>query len=67
MIVEPANGTNQSPVKGIISEHDLIVSQANNPGVLIKQIKRTQSADDLKQLRERLTDIIQSSIHKNQK
>ena len=64
-LIATTDGTNQSQVKGIISEHDLIVSQANNPGVLIKQIKRTQSAEDLKQLRERLTDIIQSSIHKN--
>ena len=64
-LIATSDGTNQSEVKGIISEHDLIVSQANNPGVLIKQIKRTQSAEDLKLLRDRLTDIIQSSIHKN--
>ncbi len=64
-LIATTDGTNQSEVKGIISEHDLIVSQANNPGVLIKQIKRTQSADDLKMLRDRLTDIIQNSIHKN--
>ncbi len=64
-LIATTDGTNQSEVKGIISEQDLIVSQANNPGVLIKQIKRTQSADDLKMLRDRLTDIIQNSIHKN--
>jgi CBS domain-containing protein len=64
-LIATTDGTNQSEVKGIISEHDLIVSQANNPGVLIKQIKRTQSAEDLKQMRDRLTDIIQNSIHKN--
>lgn len=59
------DGTNTSVVKGIISEHDLIVAQASNPGVLIKEIKRSQSAKDLKQIRDRMTDLIQNSIIKN--
>ncbi len=59
------DGSDKSAVKGIISEHDLIVAQASNPGVLIKEIKRSQSSKDLKLIRERLTDIIQKSIHKN--
>lgn len=59
------DGTDKSDVKGIISEHDLIVAQANNPGVLIKEIKRCQSPKELKQIRERLTDLVQTSISKN--
>lgn len=59
------DGTDKSTVKGIISEHDLIAAQASNPGVLIKEIKRSQSSKDLKLIRDRLTDIIQKSIHKN--
>jgi CBS domain-containing protein len=59
------DGSDKSDIKGIISEHDLIVAQANNPGVLIKEIKRSQSAKDLKSIRERLTNLIQKSIHKN--
>jgi CBS domain-containing protein len=59
------DGTDKSVVKGIISEHDLIVSQASNPGVLIKEVKRSLAAKDLKQIRERLSDLIQNSIHKN--
>lgn len=59
------DGTDKSEVKGIISEHDLIVAQANNPGVLIKEIKRSQIPKELKQIRERLTDLIQTSISKN--
>ncbi len=59
------DGTNKSAVKGIISEHDLIVAQAANPGVLLKEIKRSQTPKDLKQIRERLTDLIQNSIQKN--
>lgn len=59
------DGTNKSNIKGIISEHDLIVAQASNPGVLIKEIKRAHSAKDLKLVRERLTELIQKGIHKN--
>lgn len=59
------DGTNKSAVKGIISEHDLVVAQASNPGVLIKEIKRSQLPKDLKQIRDRLSDLIQNSIQKN--
>ena len=59
------DGTDKSVVKGVIGEHDLIVAQANNPGVLIKEVKRAQNAKELKQIRGRMTDLIQNSIHKN--
>lgn len=59
------DGTDKSEVKGIISEHDLIVAQASNPGVMIKEVKRSKTPIDLKQIRERLADLIQTSIHKN--
>ena len=59
------DGSDKSEVKGVISEHDLIVAQANNPGVLIKEIKRSLSYKELKLVREKLTDLIQSSIAKN--
>lgn len=59
------DGTDKSEVKGIISEHDLVVAQANNPGVLLKEIKRSQTSKELKLVRDKLTDIIQSSINKN--
>ncbi|WP_264521462.1 DUF294 nucleotidyltransferase-like domain-containing protein [Flavobacterium sp. N1994] len=59
------DGSDKSEVKGIISEHDLIVAQANNPGVLIKEIKRSLSPKELKLVREKLTELIQTSIAKN--
>ncbi len=59
------DGTDKSVVKGVISEHDLIVAQASNPGVLIKEIKRSQSPKDLKAIRDRLAELIQKSIRKN--
>ena len=60
-----SDGSDKSEVKGVISEHDLIVAQANNPGVLIKEIKRSITPKELKQVREKLTNLIQTSIAKN--
>ena len=59
------DGSDKSDVKGVISEHDLIVAQANNPGVLIKEIKRSLSHKELKLVRIKLTELIQTSIAKN--
>ena len=59
------DGTNKSAIMGIISEHDVVVAQANNPGVLLKQTKRATRSKELKVVREKLTDLIQHSLDKN--
>lgn len=59
------DGSDRSEVRGVISENDLVVAQANNPGVLIKEVKRAQTPKDLKRIREKLTELIQTSIHKD--
>lgn len=59
------DGTDKSEVKGIITEHDLIVAQASNPGVLIKEIKRSQEPKDLRKVRLKLAELIQTSLEKN--
>ena len=59
------DGSDQTDIKGVISEHDLIVSQASNPGVFIKEIKRSQNASELKNIRSKVTDLIYTSLTKN--
>lgn len=59
-----ADGSNKSNVKGIISQQDLINAQANNPGVLIKEIKKSQNQNDLKTSRMKLAEFIRISINK---
>jgi CBS domain-containing protein len=39
------DGSDKSVIKGVIREHDLILAQASNPGVLIKEIKRAQDSN----------------------
>jgi len=59
------DGTDRSPVTGIISEHDVVAAQSNTPGVLLKQTRRATKPKELKYVREKLTDLIQNSIDKN--
>src|ERR1044072_4164513 len=56
------DGSDKSPVSGIISEHDVVAAQTNTPGVLLKQTRRATNAKELKYVREKLTDLIQNSI-----
>jgi CBS domain-containing protein len=60
-----ADGTNESEIIGVISEHDVIVAQANNPVVLVKQIKRAESAQALKAVRENVSKLIQNALSEN--
>ena len=59
------DGSDKSEIKGIITEHDLIVSQASNPGVFIKEVNRSQNASDLSRVRSKLSDLVQTSLAKN--
>lgn len=59
------DGTEKGIISGIISEHDVVAAQANNPGVLLKQAKRANRSKELKVVRDKLTDLIQNSIDKN--
>jgi CBS domain-containing protein len=59
------DGNPTSTLKGIISERDLIVAQASNPGVLLKEIKKAEEPKDLRKIRLKLGELIQTSIEKN--
>lgn len=59
------DGSDNSEIRGIISQRDLVVAQASNPGVLMKEIKRSQNAAELRQVRNKLTDLVATSISKN--
>lgn len=59
------DGNPTSSLKGIITEHDLIVAQASNPLVLLKEIKKADEPKDLRKIRLKLGELIQTSIDKN--
>ncbi|MEO1259248.1 MAG: DUF294 nucleotidyltransferase-like domain-containing protein [Bacteroidota bacterium] len=45
------DGTVGSKVVGIISEHDLLVIQGNNPAIFIREIRRCKNGEELKAVR----------------
>lgn len=60
-----SDGAPTSEIIGIISEHDVFTAQANNPGVLVKQTKRANTAVELQGIRENLTQLIQNALYEN--
>ncbi len=59
------DGSDGTDIKGIVTQRDLVVAQASNPGILIKEIKHSRSAAELKSVRAKLTELIRTSITKN--
>lgn len=59
------DGTENTRIKGVISERDVIKSQSNNPGVLIDEIRNSRDFDELKYVHSKYLFIIQNSFTKN--
>ena len=56
------DGTSQSKLIGMLSEHDIIVIHGNNPAVLIKEIKRAKTAENLKYIREKAQNLLKNYL-----
>lgn len=56
------DGTPNSELIGIMSEHDIVVLQGNNPSVLIKELKRSKDVHTLKYIREKASNLLKSYI-----
>lgn len=56
------DGTSNSELIGIISEHDIVVLHGNNPSVLIKEIKRAKDISSLKYVREKASKLLKGYI-----
>jgi len=56
------DGSDQSAVVGVISEHDLLVLQGNNPAVLIREIRRSQDTGLMNDLRGRAEALLRKYL-----
>ena len=56
------DGSMQSEIVGILSEHDIVTAQATNPLALLKAMKRAKSIKDLKQSRQYLGMMLKAYI-----
>jgi CBS domain-containing protein len=56
------DGSPQSEIVGIISEHDIVTAQANNPIALLKQIERVSKIESLIRIRTSLSQLLQAYL-----
>ncbi len=59
------DGTNDSKLIGILSEHDIVLSYGNNPSVLIKEIKRAKDTSTLKLVRQKAQQLLKAYLEQN--
>ena len=52
-VIITEDGTNETAIKGVVSESEMLVYQGNSPGMIIKQLKKTRDPEELKRIRER--------------
>jgi CBS domain-containing protein len=62
-LVLTEDGTPESKVLGVLSEHDLLVIQGNNPATLVTEIERSHSAAELRRIRERSEKMLEKYIY----
>jgi len=56
------DGTPNSPITGIISEHDIVTSEGVNPAVLMKSIMQSESVEQLSAERDKAEKLLQMYI-----
>jgi CBS domain-containing protein len=59
------DGTPNSPAIGVITSQDLLVSQGNNPAILLKEIGVTANPDVLKKLRDQAEALVQEYLRQD--
>jgi CBS domain-containing protein len=59
------DGTPNTALQGMISEHDLVVLKGNDPAVLMKAIKRAKKTKALKAIREKVMLLLKGYIDQN--
>lgn len=57
------NGGPNAKITGILSEHDLLVSQGNHPASFLKEIKRSANIIQLKQIRKQTQNLLQGYLN----
>lgn len=57
------DGTDLTEIVGILSEHDIVTAQANNPVALLKQIERVAKLESLIRIRESLSSLLEAYLN----
>lgn len=59
------DGTPNTKVTGILSEHNILVSEGHNPSILMKAIQRSGSTRELKKIRNKITILLKGYLDNN--
>jgi len=59
------DGTPQSKLVGVLSEHDIVVTHSNNPSFLVKEVKRAKTAEVLREVRQKSQRLMQRYLNQN--
>ncbi|MFP2997507.1 DUF294 nucleotidyltransferase-like domain-containing protein [Spongiivirga sp. MCCC 1A20706] len=59
------DGTAHTKLIGMLTEHDILLSKANNPSVLIKGIRRAKSVKSLREIRLKIGILLKVYIDQN--
>lgn len=62
-LVATTDGTNTTPVQGVVSHHDLLVLQGNSPAVIVRAILRTSKPEKLDTYRGRAEELLQKYLY----
>lgn len=57
-LVVTGDGTDQSPVRGIISQRDVLLMHGNNPAVLVRGLREAEDIETMARLRNRADQLI---------
>ena len=61
-LVVTADGTHETAVRGIISDHDVVMSQQNHPASLLKSIKRSTNPSEWSVIRDKAEVMLQEFL-----
>lgn len=59
------DGTTNSELIGVLSEHDIVVLHGNNPSLLIKKVYRAKDVTALKYIREKTSNLLKGYMEQN--
>ena len=56
------DGTENSPIQGVISDHDVVLAQQNHPASLVKSIKRSNDPKEWKRYRDKTEELLKEYL-----
>ena len=66
-LVVTEDGTDKSMIRGIISDHDVVMSQQNHPASLLKSIKKSDRPSEWKKVRDQAERLLEEYLNQEVK